>query len=185
MRTLTAFLMAMVLIGLASCGPGNGLNLARVRGTVTFEGEPIRNGTVLFEPDESKGTTGPQAVGTILTDGTFVLSSQDPGDGAVIGTHRVGILGLEENPSDEAPMPSPEDDPLAYLAAKDAAAQKAIQSRAKGEQKTVAGLDGRAFRVVVPEKVSSTSTSGIAVEVTRGSNVVNINIKEDGTAQIE
>src|SRR5690606_162016 len=117
----------------SSCGPDNGLNLARVRGTVTLEGEPIKNGTVMFEPDESKGTTGPLAIGTILADGTFVLSSQSVGDGAVVGFHRVGILGLDETPSAEAPPPDPEDDPMAFLAAKDAAATKAIRDRSRGQ----------------------------------------------------
>lgn len=185
MRVFTTSLVVVILIGMASCGPGNGLNLARVRGVVTLDGEPIKNGTVMFEPDESKGTTGPQAIGTILGDGSFVLSSQSAGDGAVVGFHRVGILGLDEEPSAEQPPPNPEDDPMAFLAAKDAAATKAIRERARGGGKTVAGLDGRPFLVVVPEKVTSSSTSGISVEVSRGSNTFNIDIKQDGTVEID
>lgn len=183
MRSLTVLSIAALLIGLASCGPGNGLNLARVRGTVTLEGEPLKNGTVMFEPDESKGTTGPQAVGTIMPDGTFIMSSQSAGDGAVVGFHRVGILGLDESPSLVEPMPDVEEDPLAYLAAKDAAVSKSIRQNAKGGQATVSGLDGKSFRVLVPEQVTSTSTSGIVVEVTRGSNTIHLNIKEDGSVE--
>ena len=46
------------------------------------------------------------------------------------------------------------------------------------------GLDGKTFRVVLPEKVGSTETSGISVEVSRGSNTLNFDIAEDGTAKI-
>ena len=38
--------------------------------------------------------------------------------------------------------------------------------------------------MILPEKVGSTETSGISVEVSRGSNTMNIDIAEDGTAKI-
>ena len=37
-------LITLVSLILPSCGPGNGLTLARVRGTVTYEGQPIKFG---------------------------------------------------------------------------------------------------------------------------------------------
>ena len=78
---------------------------------MTYKGKPIKNGTVMFVPDESKGTTGPQAIGTIKSDGTYILSSQDAGDGAVVGMHKVGILGMDPEPMSKEEMPSPKKTP--------------------------------------------------------------------------
>jgi len=179
-------LLTAGLIGLAGCGSSNGLNLAPVRGKVTYKGQPIKNGTVMFEPDESKGTTGPQAIGTITGDGTFILSSEQPGDGAVVGMHKVGILALETDPIKVEAMPTPEDDPTKYLAAKTAAGLKASKDSTKANaERTVTGLDGKTFRVTLPEKLSSTQTSGITATVARGSNTINIEIDENGIAQIK
>ena len=60
-----------------------------VKGKVTYKGQPLVRGTVLFEPDGA----GREARGEIKTDGTFVLSTHKEGDGAVPGNHRVSITG--------------------------------------------------------------------------------------------
>jgi len=185
MRGRTTFLTAAILVGVAACGSDNGLNLAYVSGKVTYKGQPISNGMVMFEPDESKGNTGPQALGTIKSDGTYILSSQDAGDGAVVGMHRVGVLGIDPEPTKAKALPSIEQDPLKYLQAKTQADMKAASQRARGVgERTITGLDGKTFRVILPEKVGSAKTSGLTAEVSRGSNTVNIDIAEDGSAKI-
>ena len=78
---------------LSGCGAGNGLNLARVSGKVMYKGQPVKNGTVFFMPDESKGTVGPPAVGSITSDGTYIMSTESAGDGVIVGQHKVGITG--------------------------------------------------------------------------------------------
>ncbi len=185
MRERRLLLTAALLIGVAGCGPDNGLNLAPVRGKVTYKGEPIKNGTVMFMPDESAGNTGPQAIGTITSDGTYILSSQDAGDGAVVGMHKVGVLGIDAEPTSAEALPSVTQDAMKYLQAKTQADLKsASQSLRKGAEKTVTGLDGKTYRVILPDKLGSTETSGIKVEVTRGSNTIDIDITEDGTAKL-
>src|SRR5690242_15559473 len=97
MRALLALLVVLVLVlllGPAQCGPSNGLNLARVRGRVTYEGEPIRWGRVLLIPDAKKGTEGPPALGLISLEGTYSMATEDADDGAIVGFHQVGIVGL-------------------------------------------------------------------------------------------
>ena len=86
---------ALALVG---CGSGNGLTLGRVQGKVTYKGEPVKFGTVSFVPDASKGTDGPIAMGNIKDDGTYVLSTSDPGDGAVVGHHKISVVGLDPTP---------------------------------------------------------------------------------------
>lgn len=59
------------------------------RGSVSFsDGEPIRTGIIELESIEH-GTT---ATGRIQDDGTFVLGTYTPDDGAVAGAHRVIVI---------------------------------------------------------------------------------------------
>jgi hypothetical protein len=47
-----------------------------------------RRGRIKFEPDES----GRSAFGQIKSDGTFVLTTEKEGDGAIAGAHRVTVV---------------------------------------------------------------------------------------------
>jgi len=163
------------------CGPDNGLNLAPVRGTVSYKGELLKNGTVMFEPDESQGTTGPTAFGVIQSNGTYVLSSESSGDGAVVGTHRVGIVGLDPTPIPTKGNPEPEKAPQDLIKAK---AEVAAARPTKGQGATFTDRGGRTYRIVVPLPLGRPDSSGIKVKVDSGWNVFNIAIKEDGSAAI-
>ena len=89
-RSLTA---ASILLVLATgCGsqlepaPFSGKTFP-VKGIVTYKGKPLTRGKVRFEPD-----AGREAEGTINPDGTFTLSTFQPGDGALPGVHRVAVF---------------------------------------------------------------------------------------------
>jgi hypothetical protein len=58
------------------------------KGTVLYKGRPLTSGSITFEPE-----FGPEAHGNIEADGSFTLTSFKQGDGAVTGTHRVGVTG--------------------------------------------------------------------------------------------
>jgi hypothetical protein len=177
---------------LAGCGPGNGLTLGRVQGKVTYKGEPVKFGTVSFEPDADKGTDGPLAMGNIKEDGTYVLSTSDPGDGAVVGHHRISIVGLDpvqvKKTADEPP-PDPEEAPQEVMKNRAKAVQQARRAprrtaAAKTKEDTFTDRGGRTFRYVVPKKLGIARESGLEADVTRGSNTIDIVIAEDGTARI-
>lgn len=68
------------------CGCDKGPVVVPVTGKVTYQGKPLEFGSVTFQPRQ-----GQPARGEIQPDGTFSLSSYAPGDGAVIGTHKVRI----------------------------------------------------------------------------------------------
>lgn len=179
-----ACLFALTLPAVSGCGAANGLDLAKVRGTVTYEGQPIKYGTIMFEPDTSSGTDGPSAVGSITSDGSFVMSTEEAGDGAIVGTHRVAVVGLEPMP--DAPqnaLPDPEKSPQEYMIAKTQAGTRLNRSK-KAEVPTFTDKNGKVFRITVPATLGNPSTSNLKAEVSRGSNTVNIAIKEDGSAQI-
>lgn len=89
---------------LSGCGGGE-YDTAPVTGTVTFNGRPVTTGQIRFVPQgESPDAvlTGKPAQGKVQSDGTFVLTTYEEGDGAVIGKHRVYYSPPEGNAEEEA-----------------------------------------------------------------------------------
>lgn len=98
---------AVTLVAIGGCGPGGkGPKRYGVEGTVTFGGEPVPMGRIVFEPDPAAGNRGPVGMadieaGRYATDRRF---------GAVGGPHVVVIEGFESpGPQglgpDESPKP--------------------------------------------------------------------------------
>jgi hypothetical protein len=83
----------VMLAGLAGCGGGQ---IYPVRGQIQYreDGAPAKDlagGTVEFQSDEAMKS----ARGGIDADGRFELSTERPGDGAVLGKHKVLIVPPE------------------------------------------------------------------------------------------
>jgi hypothetical protein len=93
--------LGVLLIG--GCGL-RGPKLAPVRGTVTWKGNPVPYGTVMFQPE-----SGPAATGEIKN-GAYVLTT-DTRKGALLGRHRVTVIALADQstrlPEERAPLPPP------------------------------------------------------------------------------
>ena len=72
------------------CGSSSPPTPNAVRGRVTFQGQPVGGGLVVFTPDPDRGSTGKPARGETGPDGTFQLRH---GDGTAIppGWYRVSI----------------------------------------------------------------------------------------------
>jgi hypothetical protein len=94
----------LVLVLISGCG-SSGLTTAPVRGKITYKGKPVPNGTVTYVPDGDK----PAATGEIQPDGTYVLTTYDSGDGAVLGKHSIMIIAQEDMagrlPEERSPTP--------------------------------------------------------------------------------
>jgi hypothetical protein len=90
-RVVLLVLPAAWLLAVGGCGSSGAVNTTTipVKGRVTYKGQPLTQGTVLFEPEGA----GKEARGEINPDGTYVLTTYKPGDGAVPGAHRVSING--------------------------------------------------------------------------------------------
>lgn len=81
-----------LLCGLAvtvGCAGDTGPPLAPVSGTLLVDGRPIAGVSVMFVPDNGKGTSGPASVGVTGADGAFTLTAPGNRPGAIVGHHKV------------------------------------------------------------------------------------------------
>jgi hypothetical protein len=175
---------------LAGCGPSNGLTMGRVSGRVTYNGQPVELGEVLFLPDSEKGNSGVPSMGPITKDGSYIMSTQDFGDGVIAGHHKVGIRALDAVPVGK--VETPELDPAVAtgkemladrIKRSKAQAQILRKNRAKKDAPTVT-FRGKTHGFLAPEKLANPETSGIKVQISRGSNRVDFAIAEDGTVKV-
>jgi len=93
-------LLAGIFMGLAlanglGCDSGGGDDIGKrysVSGRVTYKGNPVPKGSVLFTPLDDSGRP---ASGNLQKDGSYTLTTATPGDGALAGKYRVGITAVE------------------------------------------------------------------------------------------
>ena len=73
--------------------------LAAVEGRVSYNGQPLKFGTVMFQ--NVKG--GQPSIGLIQSDGTFKMATPKAGDGAKPGSYEVSVTCYEtQDPSKQA-----------------------------------------------------------------------------------
>jgi hypothetical protein len=106
-----ALLAAVLVCASFGCrGGDDGPPRFQLAGTVTFAGAPVPAGTIVFEPDTSRGTQGPQGIATI-TDGKYDTSL--PGGRGGVGGHTIvritGISGPADTGNDTPKKPLFED----------------------------------------------------------------------------
>jgi predicted small lipoprotein YifL len=95
-----------VLASLAGCG-GGGPDIpledtVPVTGTATFQGKPLESYRVYFSNEKNR-----TASGVTGADGRFVLGTNNQGDGAPVGTHKVWLM-YEPNVEVAAGQETPE-----------------------------------------------------------------------------
>jgi len=99
---IPVLVLAFALLAfLSGCGGGKA-SLAPAKGKVVCNGQPVTGGTVALIPlGEGGGEGGRPARCTVGPDGTFVLTTYDPSDGAAVGKHRVEYAGPEDEDEEE------------------------------------------------------------------------------------
>lgn len=90
-----ALFTVTMLLSAAGCG---GRDMAQVHGRVTFDGQPVTSGVVIFSPVPGNNQTEPgkSSTGDIQPDGSFQLSTYKLHDGAIVGHHRVRYMRSTE-----------------------------------------------------------------------------------------
>ncbi len=85
--------MAGVLVVCAvAAGCGGGPQMATVTGQVTYQGQPVPAGKVMFAPlreGDSSETQSRPGVGIVGPDGRFTVTTYSSGDGSALGRHSV------------------------------------------------------------------------------------------------
>lgn len=89
---LPAFSLTVAMVTVAGCGNDGDPRQIDLSGTVSFGGKPIPAGSIIFEPDSTKGNSGPQGVADIR-DGKYDTSAT--GKGTVGGAYVVRITGFD------------------------------------------------------------------------------------------
>jgi hypothetical protein len=174
-------LTLLLILAAAGCGPSDGYRLGRVRGKVTFKGQPVTAGFITFMPDRAKQTIGPPAMSKIGDDGSYSMSTKMADDGAVVGFHQVAIMGIDPTPIVEVA----EEDltPQKIMTAKGQMVRRRPTAK-KDAGETFTDRGGNVYRLLTPPKLRNPESSGVAVEVQSGSNTLNFNVKEDGTVDV-
>ena len=94
MRTLLGLMIGATLI--YCCGCGGGPKLHPVTGTVTMDGEPLAECTIMFTPTDGAGTS---AVAVTKDDGSFdvqTTSGAKIGTGMLAGNYSVTLSKMEQ-----------------------------------------------------------------------------------------
>lgn len=89
-RTMLALFAVVLLAGCSDSGPVT----YRVSGAVTYNGQPVPAGEVVFQPDASLGNKGAGSV-VLIKNGRY---ETDPGKGVVGGPYIVRIAGFDGVP---------------------------------------------------------------------------------------
>lgn len=90
-------------LAVGGCG-GEKFETAPAKGSVTFGGKKVTGGTITLSPVASgsdKRYSGKAAIGTIQSDGTFVLTTYGDDDGAIIGKHQVTYSPPEDEGNED------------------------------------------------------------------------------------
>jgi len=93
MRRLFPTVLLLFVSLLNGCGRGDRPLLAPVSGTVTYNGQPLARGRIVFFPDKGRPASGKILDGKILEVSTF-----DQGDGAMVGHHKIQIASFVREP---------------------------------------------------------------------------------------
>lgn len=83
---LSLALISLIFLGVVGCDSHP--ETAPASGKVSFNGEPLKFGSVMFQPVDG----GQPARAEIKPDGSFEMSTYAEGDGAPLGKHRVRIM---------------------------------------------------------------------------------------------
>ena len=145
------WLMCWLGIGLAGCSANSGApEVASAGGTITYQGKPLANAVVAFAAD-----TGVRiSHATTDANGRYRLSTLKPGDGAVVGNHRVTVVA--QGPRREPPPGTP--------------------GAGMPGGPSLPGLP------LIPEKYFQPHTSGLTAEVRSGEdNVFDIELAQETT----
>jgi hypothetical protein len=139
-------------------GCNRGEKLAPVHGRVTYAGKPVNTpgSKIMFFPEH-----GRPSAGLIAEDGTYTLTFLTPGDGALVGEHKVTVWSTTVGPGSMGDMPMSVEEEIALAK--------------KGGPKTKILVAGKVdFKV--PKKYSRRDSTPLTATVENKDNEINFEI---------
>jgi hypothetical protein len=146
----------------AGCSDSDRPNVAPVRGKVTYNSKPVAGATVEFL---CPGAPRP-ASGTTDADGHYHLTTFEPEDGAILGTHVITVNKYNAE-QEESPL-------------QPVAPGKSInEAIAEDMRRSVDTIEkAKKAKPLLPPKYGNRSTSDLNREVVAGENVIDIELKD-------
>lgn len=146
-------IVMFVLLGLAlGCGGSGRGPLGQVEGTVTLEGKPINEGTIIFEVAGARPATGTISSGKIVD-----VTTYEPNDGVPVGEASVAIFA-----TGTAPAPAETTTP-------------ANPDEASQLGKNYMGGNAQSL---IPKKYNNPATSELNCTIESGKNEVSFDLKK-------
>lgn len=149
-------IVAAAFVLIAGCG-GNENGTYPVTGKVTWEGQPVTEGTVTFLSLEQ----GRPASGTIQPDGTYSLHSFSDNDGAKPGQYSVEIKAIDTS---------------AFSNIEPLTVEQEVELMKQGKQLPTFGGKRTKTKWLVPEKYSEAITSELIENVEPKNNEINFEL---------
>ncbi len=106
---LSCLLLTVGLLLLVGCGRHSGPACYEISGLVTYNGQPVPAGYILFAPDKTKGNDGP-GVNAEIRDGKYRTPA---GQGVIGGPHTATINGYDGKKFQAGPISNPMGRPVA------------------------------------------------------------------------
>lgn len=100
-KKLPCGMCLLLAVLLAGCGGESGPHRHALEGAVTFDGQPVPHGEIMFSPDSSKGNTGPGSLASI-ENGKYATN---PGQGILGGAYVLEVSGYEPGEMSEDGVP--------------------------------------------------------------------------------
>ena len=103
MRWLSVVALLAVVIVCLGCAP-SGPEYIPVQGKVTVNGEPLKQGLVVFIPDVAAGNASTEEFRGVVKDGSYSITSGEK-EGVIAGAYKITVSGHEG--ADSTKMPTP------------------------------------------------------------------------------
>jgi hypothetical protein len=141
---------AMFALLVVGCGPSQ--RLGNVSGTVTYQGEPIKNGAIVFEVPGARPATGKIVDGQITEVTTF-----EKGDGVPVGMANISVTATDAPEGSAAPGPNSTD---------------------PGTQTDMSNYMGMGAESIIPPHYNDPASSGLSWDIKAGDNTLTLDLKE-------
>ncbi|MHC2068511.1 hypothetical protein ACYFX5_13685 [Bremerella sp. T1] len=147
MQPRSTYLLLLFGMLIFSVGCDSGPQLGQVTGKVTYQGKPLKKGTIIFEVPGSRSSFGEIEGGQIVNVSTF-----ESGDGVPIGEANVAINSYD----DSAPSAQP--------------SSQGNASAPGGASQMVVGKN------LLPSRYANPATSNLTVTIAAGDNVIDFDL---------